>query len=293
MAKTYYDQDADLEMLAGKTVAVIGYGSQGHAHALNLKDSGVSVVVGLYEGSKSKAKAEAHGLTVLPVAEAVKKADITMVLIPDEKQADGYKTEVGPARKAGSALAVAQGVEVACGKGLDMALAYAMALGGTRSGVLQTTFRDETEEDLFGEQCVLMGGLCQLMKTGFEVLVEAGYPPEMAYFECFHEMKLIVDLCYEGGITKMVQSCSDTAEYGSYVIGPRIITEDTKKEMKKCLHEIQDGTFATKWLQENRAGGRANFLAMRRLAEEHPIEKVGAELRQMMPWLRDKKDLTF
>ena len=337
MAKTYYDQDADLEMLAGKTVAVIGYGSQGHAHALNLKDSGVSVVVGLYEGSKSKAKAEAHGLTVLPVAEAVKKADITMVLIPDEKQADVYKTEIGPNLKSGSALAFAHGFNIhfkqiippadvdvfmvapkgpghlvrrtytegsgvpdvfavhqdASGKCFDIALAYAKALGGTRSGVLQTTFRDETEEDLFGEQCVLMGGLCQLMKTGFEVLVEAGYPPEMAYFECFHEMKLIVDLCYEGGITKMVQSCSDTAEYGSYVIGPRIVTEDTKKEMKKCLHEIQDGTFATKWLQENRAGGRANFLAMRRLAEEHPIEKVGAELRQMMPWLRDKKDLTF
>ena len=306
MAKTYYDQDANMEVLNGKTVAVIGYGSQGHAHALNLKESGVNVVVGLYKGSKSIAKAEAHGLKVCSVADAVKQADITMVLIPDEKQADVYKTEIGPNLKSGSALAFAHGFNIhfkqivppadvdvfmvapkgpghlvrrtytegsgvpavfavhqdATGKCFDTALAYAKGLGATRSGVLQTTFRDETEEDLFGEQCVLMGGLCELMKTGFEVLVEAGYPPEMAYFECFHEMKLIVDLCYEGGITKMVQSCSDTAEYGSYVIGPRIITEDTKKEMKKCL-------------------------------KEHPIEKVGAELRQMMPWLRDKKELTF
>jgi len=179
------------------------------------------------------------------------------------------------------------------GKCFDLALAYARGLGATRSGVLQTTFRDETEEDLFGEQCVLMGGVCQLMQTGFEVLVEAGYPPEMAYFECFHEMKLIVDLCYEGGMTKMRQSCSDTAEYGDYMVGPRIITEETKKEMKKVLKEIQDGTFARNWLLENRAAGRANFLAQRRLHKEHQIEQVGAQLRNMMPWLRDKKELNF
>ena len=337
MAKTYYDQDANWEVMKGKTVAIIGYGSQGHAHALNLKESGINVLVGLYDGSKSKAKAEAHGLTVLPVAEAVKKADITMVLIPDEKQADVYKTEIAPNLKPGSALAFAHGFNIhfkqivppagvdvfmvapkgpghlvrrtftegsgvpavfavekdETGKCFDLTLAYARGIGCSRSGCLQTTFRDETEEDLFGEQCVLMGGLCQLMQTGFEVLVEAGYPPEMAYFECFHEMKLIVDLCYEGGMAKMRQSCSDTAEYGDYMVGPRIITEDTKKEMKKVLKEIQDGTFARNWLVENRAAGRANFLAQRKLHEEHQIEKVGAELRNMMPWLRDKKELKF
>ena len=337
MAKTYYDQDVNWAAIQGKTVAIIGYGSQGHAHALNLKESGINVLVGLYNGSKSKAKAEAHGLTVLPVAEAVKKADITMVLIPDEKQADVYKTEIAPNLKPGSALAFAQGFNIhfkqivppagvdvfmvapkgpghlvrrtftegsgvptvfavekdETGKCFDLTLAYARGIGCSRSGCLQTTFRDETEEDLFGEQCVLMGGLCQLMQTGFEVLVEAGYPPEMAYFECFHEMKLIVDLCYEGGMAKMRQSCSDTAEYGDYMVGPRIITEDTKKEMKKVLKEIQDGTFARNWLVENRAAGRANFLAQRKLHEEHQIEKVGAELRNMMPWLRDKKELKF
>ena len=337
MAKTYYDQDVNWAAIQGKTVAIIGYGSQGHAHALNLKESGIDVLVGLYEGSKSKAKAEAHGLTVLPVAEAVKKADITMVLIPDEKQADVYKTEIAPNLKPGSALAFAHGFNIhfkqivppagvdvfmvapkgpghlvrrtftegsgvpavfavekdETGKCFDLTLAYARGIGCSRSGCLQTTFRDETEEDLFGEQCVLMGGLCQLMQTGFEVLVEAGYPPEMAYFECFHEMKLIVDLCYEGGMAKMRQSCSDTAEYGDYMVGPRIITEDTKKEMKKVLKEIQDGTFARNWLIENRAAGRANFLAQRKLHEEHQIEKVGAELRNMMPWLRDKKELKF
>ena len=337
MAKTYYDQDVNWATIQGKNVAIIGYGSQGHAHALNLKESGINVLVGLYDGSKSKAKAEAHGLTVLPVAEAVKKADITMVLIPDEKQADVYKTEIAPNLKPGSALAFAHGFNIhfkqivppagvdvfmvapkgpghlvrrtftegsgvpavfavekdETGKCFDLTLAYARGIGCSRSGCLQTTFRDETEEDLFGEQCVLMGGLCQLMQTGFEVLVEAGYPPEMAYFECFHEMKLIVDLCYEGGMAKMRQSCSDTAEYGDYMVGPRIITEDTKKEMKKVLKEIQDGTFARNWLVENRAAGRANFLAQRKLHEEHQIEKVGAELRNMMPWLRDKKELKF
>ena len=337
MAKTYYDQDVNWSAIEGKTVAIIGYGSQGHAHALNLKESGVNVVVGLYAGSKSKAKAEAHGLKVATVADAVKQADITMVLIPDEKQADVYKEEIGPNLKKGSALAFAHGFNIhfkqivppkgvdvfmvapkgpghlvrrtftegsgvpavfavekdETGKCFEIALAYARGVGSTRSGVLQTTFRDETEEDLFGEQCVLMGGVCQLMQTGFEVLVEAGYPPEMAYFECFHEMKLIVDLCYEGGMTKMRQSCSDTAEYGDYMIGPRIITEETKKEMKKVLKEIQDGTFARNWLLENRAAGRANFLAQRRLHKEHQIEQVGAQLRNMMPWLRDKKELEF
>ena len=324
MAKTYYDQDVNWSAIEGKTIAIIGYGSQGHAHALNLKESGLNVVVGLYAGSKSKAKAEAHGLKVTSVADAVKQADV-------------YKEEIGPNLKKGSALAFAHGFNIhfkqivppegvdvfmvapkgpghlvrrtfeegsgvpavfavekdETGKCFDLALAYARGLGATRSGVLQTTFRDETEEDLFGEQCVLMGGVCQLMQTGFEVLVEAGYPPEMAYFECFHEMKLIVDLCYEGGMTKMRQSCSDTAEYGDYMVGPRIITEETKKEMKKVLKEIQDGTFARNWLLENRAAGRANFLAQRRLHKEHQIEQVGAQLRNMMPWLRDKKELNF
>ena len=331
MAKTYYDQDANWEVLNGKKVAIIGYGSQGHAHALNLKESGVDVVVGLYEGSKSKKVAEEHGLTVKNVADAVKEADITMVLIPDEKQSDVYKNEIAPNLKDGSALAFAHGFNIhyqqivppanvdvfmvapkgpghlvrrtytegsgvpavfavyqdASGKCFDLALAYAKGLGATRSGVLQTTFRDETEEDLFGEQAVV----CQLMQTGFEVLVEAGYPPEMAYFECFHEMKLIVDLCYEGGFTKMRKSISDTAEYGDYMVGPRIITEETKKEMKKVLKEIQDGTFARNWLLENRAAGRANFMAQRRLHAEHQIEKVGKDLRNMMPWLKGADDL--
>ena len=328
MAKTYYDQDANWEVLNGKKVAIIGYGSQGHAHALNLKESGVDVVVGLYEGSKSKKVAEEHGLTVKNVADAVKEADITMILIPDEKQSDVYKNEIAPNLKDGSALAFAHGFNIhyqqivppanvdvfmvapkgpghlvrrtytegsgvpavfavhqdASGKCFDIALAYAKGLGATRSGVLQTTFRDETEEDLFGEQAVLCGGVCQLMQTGFEVLVEAGYPPEMAYFECFH-------LCYEGGFTKMRKSISDTAEYGDYMVGPRIITEETKKEMKKVLKEIQDGTFARNWLLENRAAGRANFMAQRRLHAEHQIEKVGKDLRNMMPWLKGADDL--
>ena len=336
MAKTYYDQDANWGVISGKTVAIIGYGSQGHAHALNLKESGLDVIVGLYEGSKSKKVAEEHGLKVLPVAEAAKQADIVMVLIPDEKQADVYKNEIAPNMKPGSALAFAHGFNIhyqqivppadvdvfmvapkgpghlvrrtfvegsgvpavfavhqdASGQCFDIALAYAKGVGATRSGVLQTTFRDETEEDLFGEQAVLCGGVCQLMQTGFEVLVEAGYPPEMAYFECFHEMKLIVDLCYEGGFTKMRKSISDTAEYGDYMVGPRIITEETKKEMKKVLKEIQDGTFARNWLLENRSAGRANFLMQRRLHAEHPIEKVGAELRDMMPWLKNGADLS-
>ena len=337
MAKTYYDQDVNWSVLEGKTVAVIGYGSQGHAHALNLKDSGVNVVVGLYAGSKSAKLAEEDGLKVLPVAEAVKQADVTMVLIPDEKQADVYKDEIGPNLKKGSALAFAHGFNIhfkqivppegvdvfmvapkgpghlvrrtfregggvpdvfavgqdATGKCFDLALAYARGIGGTRSGVIQTTFQEETETDLFGEQVVLCGGVTHLIQNGFETLIEAGYQPEIAYFECFHEMKLIVDLMYEGGMAKMRKSISDTAEYGDYKIGPRIITEETKAEMKKVLGEIQDGTFARNWLLENRAAGRANFLAQRRLHKEHQIEQVGAQLRNMMPWLRDKKELNF
>ena len=337
MAKTYYDQDANFDILKSKTVAIIGYGSQGHAHALNLKDSGVKVIVGLYEGSKSKAAAESHGLKVLPVAEAVKKADVTMILIPDEKQADVYKSEIAPNLKDGSALAFAHGFNIhfkqiqppanvdvfmvapkgpghlvrrtfvegggvpdifaveqdASGNCFDLALAYARGIGGTRAGVLQTTFKEETETDLFGEQVVLCGGVTHLIQNGFETLVEAGYQPEIAYFECFHEMKLIVDLMYEGGMAKMRRSVSDTAEYGDYVSGPRIVTPETKKVMKQVLAEIQDGTFAKNWLLENRAAGRANFLALREQHANHPIEKVGKELRSMMSWLKGQDKLEF
>ena len=336
MAKTYYDQDVNWEIMNGKTVAVIGYGSQGHAHALNLKESGVNVVVGLYEGSKSKPVAEKAGLKVLSVADAVKAADITMILIPDEKQADVYKNEIAPNLKDGSALAFAHGFNIhfkqiippanvdvfmvapkgpghlvrrtfvegggvpdvfavgqdATGKCFDLALAYARGIGGTRAGVIQTTFKEETETDLFGEQCVLCGGVTHLIQNGFETLVEAGYQPEIAYFECFHEMKLIVDLMYEGGMAKMRKSISDTAEYGDYTTGPKIITPEVKKAMKKALTEIQDGTFATNWLVENRAAGRANFLAQRRIHAEHQIEQVGEKLRGMMSWLKDGADLS-
>ena len=337
MAKTYYDQDANFDLLKRKTVAIIGYGSQGHAHALNLKDSGVNVIVGLYEGSKSKAAAESHGLKVLPVAEAVKKADVTMILIPDEKQADVYKSEIAPNLKEGSALAFAHGFNIhfkqiqppanvdvvmvaptgpghlvrrtfvegsgvpdifaveqdASGNCFDLALAYARGIGGTRAGVLQTTFKEETETDLFGEQVVLCGGVTHLIQNGFETLIEAGYQPEIAYFECFHEMKLIVDLMYEGGMAKMRRSVSDMAEYGDYVSGPRIVTPETKKVMKQVLAEIQDGTFAKNWLLENRAAGRANFLALRERHANHQIEKVGKELRSMMSWLKDQDKLEF
>ncbi len=337
MAKTYYDQDVNWEVMRGKTVAIIGYGSQGHAHALNLKESGVNVVVGLYEGSKSKAIAESHDLKVLSVADAVKQADITMILIPDEKQADVYKNEIAPNLKSGSALAFAHGFNIhfqqivapedidvfmvapkgpghlvrrtfvegggvpvvfavyqnPTGNCFDVALAYARGIGGTRAGAIETTFKDETETDLFGEQAVLCGGVCALMQAGFETLVEAGYKPEMAYFECFHEMKLIVDLLYEGGMAKMRKSISDTAEYGDYMAGPRIVTPAVKAEMKQLLKEIQNGTFARNWLLENRAAGRANFLAERRIHAEHQIEKVGGELRGMMSWLKDQKELEF
>ncbi|MCH4179417.1 MAG: ketol-acid reductoisomerase [Megasphaera sp.] len=335
MAKVFYDQDVNWDVMKGKKVAIIGYGSQGHAHALNLKDSGIDVVVGLYKGSHSIKKAQAAGLTVKSVPDAVKEADITMILIPDEKQADVYKAEIAPNLKPGSALAFAHGFNVhfkqivppddidvfmvapkgpghlvrrtftegggvpdvfavekdASGKCFDIALAYARGIGGTRSGVIQTTFQEETETDLFGEQAVLCGGVCQLITNGFETLCEAGYQPEIAYFETFHEMKLIVDLMYEGGMAKMRYSISDTAEYGDYIAGPKVITQDSKKAMKQVLTDIQDGTFAKDWLLENKAGGRAHFLAMRRRHAEHPIEKVGAKLRSMMSWLHtDKKD---
>ena len=333
MAKIYYDQDANWDIMTGKTVAIIGYGSQGHAHALNLKDSGVKVIVGLYEGSKSKAKAEAAGLAVANVADAVKEADITMILLPDEKQADVYKSEIAPNLKAGSALAFAHGFNIhfqqiippadidvfmvapkgpghlvrrvftqgggvpdvfavhqdASGNATEIALAYARGIGGTRAGVIKTTFREETETDLFGEQAVLCGGVTHLIKAGFETLIEAGYQPEIAYFECFHEMKLIVDLMYEGGMANMRYSISDTAEYGDYKIGPRIVTEETKKEMKQVLKEIQEGTFAKNWLLENKAN-RPEFLALRRQGAEHQIEEVGGKLRDMMSWLKNKKE---
>ena len=331
MAKVFYEQDVNWDVMNGKKIAIIGYGSQGHAHALNLKESGVDVVVCLYKGSKSIEKAKAAGLEVKSVSEAVAEADITMILIPDEKQADIYKTEIAPNLKSGSALAFAHGFNIhfkqivppadvdvfmvapkgpghlvrrtftegggvpdvfaveqdATGKCFDIALAYARGIGGARAGVIQTTFQEETETDLFGEQAVLCGGICQLITNGFETLCEAGYQPEIAYFETFHEMKLIVDLMYEGGMAKMRKSISDTAEYGDYTAGPKVITQDSKAAMKQVLSDIQDGTFAKDWLLENKAGGRAHFLAMRRNHAEHPIEKVGAKLRDMMPWLHN------
>ncbi|WP_075579363.1 ketol-acid reductoisomerase [Acidaminococcus massiliensis] len=331
MAKVFYDKDVNWSVLKDKTVAIIGYGSQGHAHALNLKESGVNVVVGLYKGSKSAAVARAAGLEVKTVPEAVAAADVTMILIPDEKQADVYKAEIAPNLKSGSALAFAHGFNIhfkqivppadvdvfmvapkgpghlvrrtfvegggvpdvfaveqdATGKCFDLALAYARGIGGTRAGVIQTTFQEETETDLFGEQAVLCGGVCQLITNGFETLCEAGYQPEIAYFETFHEMKLIVDLMYEGGMAKMRKSISDTAEYGDYTAGPKVVSQDSKAAMKQVLKDIQDGTFAKDWLLENRAGGRAHFLVMRRQHAEHPIEKVGEKLRSMMPWLHE------
>ena len=332
MAKMFYEKDTNLGLLQGKKVAVIGFGSQGHAHALNLHESGVDVVVGLYEGSKSWDKVKEAGLEVATTAEAAKKADIIMILVPDEKQAKLYREEIAPYLEEGNALVFAHGFNihfkqivppsnvdvfmiapkgpghmvrrtytegsgVPCliaveqdysGKSKDLALAYANGIGGARAGVLETTFKDETETDLFGEQAVLCGGVTALIKAGFETLVEAGYAPENAYFECMHEMKLIVDLMYQGGMAAMRYSISDTAEYGDYVTGSRIITDETKKEMKQVLTEIQDGTFAKKWLLENQVG-RPTFNAMRRMEAEHPIEKVGKELREMMSWIDTKK----
>lgn len=330
MVKMYYDSDCNLSLLNGKTVAILGFGSQGHAHAMNLNDSGVKVVVGLRPGSNHIAKAEAAGLTVKTPAEAAAEGDIIMMLVPDEKQADIYKEVVEPNLKSGNVLAFAHGFNIhyhqivppadvdvimvapkgpghtvrrtyvegagvpalacvhqdASGKAMDIALAYAAGIGAGRAGILESTFRTETETDLFGEQAVLCGGVCELMKAGFETLVEAGYAPENAYFECVHEMKLIVDLINEGGFAKMRYSISDTAEYGDYRTGKRIITEETRKEMKKVLHEIQDGTFASEWIQENRAGGRAKFLATRQMEAETELEETGKQLRSMMSWLK-------
>ncbi|MGL5353095.1 MAG: ketol-acid reductoisomerase [Clostridium sp.] len=332
MAKMYYEKDTNLELLKDKKVAVIGYGSQGHAHALNLHESGVDVVVGLYEGSKSWNRVEEAGLKVATVANAAKAADVIMILVPDEKQRAIYEAGIAPYLEEGNALVFAHGFNihytqivppanvdvfmvapkgpghmvrrtytegsgVPCliaihqdysGKAKDYALAYANGVGGARAGILETTFKDETETDLFGEQAVLCGGCTALIKAGFETLVEAGYAPENAYFECLHEMKLIVDLMYQGGMSMMRYSISDTAEYGDYAVGNRIVTEETKKEMKKVLTEIQDGTFAKNWLLEN-AVGRPNFNATRRMESEHQIETVGKELRGMMSWIDSKK----
>ena len=325
--KIYYQEDCNLSLLEGKKVAIIGYGSQGHAHALNLKESGVDVIVGLYEGSKSWAKAEAQGLKVYTAAEAAKQADVIMILINDEKQATMYKKDVEPNLEEGNMLMFAHGFAihfgqikppanvdvtmiapkgpghtvrseyqagkgVPClvavqqdytGKALDKALAYAAGIGGARAGVLETTFKVETETDLFGEQAVLCGGVTALMKAGFETLVEAGYAPENAYFECIHEMKLIVDLIYESGFQGMRYSISNTAEYGDYITGPKIVTDETKKAMKKILSDIQDGTFAKDWISENQTGCM-HFGAMRRREAEHQLEAVGEELRKLYSW---------
>ena len=331
MAKIYYQEDCNLSLLDGKTVAIIGYGSQGHAHALNLKESGVHVVIGLYAGSKSWKIAEEAGFEVYTAADAAEKADIIMILINDEKQADLYNNSIKPHLTAGKVLMFAHGFNIhfgqiippadvdvimiapkgpghtvrseytigrgvpcliavhqnATGRAFDIGLAYAAGIGGSRAGVLETTFKMETETDLFGEQAVLCGGVTALMKAGFETLVEAGYDPQNAYFECIHEMKLIVDLIYKGGFKMMRYSISDTAEFGDYEIGKRIITDETKKEMKKVLSEIQDGTFARNWIMENKMG-RAHFNACRRIEGEHQLEQVGAELRKMYEWNDEK-----
>ncbi|HBO84423.1 MAG: ketol-acid reductoisomerase [Deltaproteobacteria bacterium GWC2_42_11] len=330
--KVYYDKDANLEIIRGKKVAVIGYGSQGHAHSQNLKESGVDVVVGLRKNGASWKKAETAGMKVMDVASAVKQADIVMILVPDELQGDLYKNEIGPNLKKGAYLAFAHGFnihfgqivpdasinvfmaapkgpghlvrhEYSKGNGVptliavhqdpskntkDVALAYASAIGGGRAGIIETTFKDETETDLFGEQAVLCGGATALIMAGYETLIEAGYPEEMAYFECLHELKLIVDLIYEGGISNMRYSISNTAQYGDLTRGPRIITEETKKEMKKILAEIQSGAFAKEWMLENKAN-KPVFTALTRKGQEHPIEKVGEKLRSMMPWLKKGK----
>ena len=332
MAKMYYEKDTNLELLKGKKVAIIGYGSQGHAHALNLKESGVDVVVGLYNGSKSWKRAEEAGLEVATVSEASKAADIIMILLPDEKQAQVYKSEIAPNLEAGNALVFAHGFNIhygqivppadvdvfmcapkgpghmvrrtytegsgvpcliavyqdATGNARDLALAYSNGVGGARAGVLETTFKDETETDLFGEQAVLCGGLTALVKAGFETLTEAGYDPELAYFECLHELKLIVDLMYEGGLENMRYSISDTAQWGDFVAGPRIITASVKAEMKNILTDIQEGRFAKGWILENQAN-RPVFNSINRRENEHPIEEVGRKLRKMMPFVQPQK----
>lgn len=327
MAVMFYEKDCNREALQGKTVAIIGYGSQGHAHALNLKESGANVIVGLYEGSKSWKQAQESGLQVATASDAAAQADIIMMLVPDEKQPEIYNASILPNLTAGKSLAFAHGFNihygqivppadvdvfmvapkgpghtvrsqftegkgVPCliaieqnpsGKAKETALAYTLGIGGARAGILETTFKEETETDLFGEQAVLCGGVTALMKAGFETLVKAGYQPESAYFECVHEMKLIIDLVIQGGLSYMRYSISDTAEYGDYSVGDRIITDTTKKEMEKVLAEIQDGTFAKNWILENKAN-RPAFMARRRIEKGHQVEQVGAELRKMMSW---------
>ena len=331
MARMYYDEDANLDLLAEKTIAIIGYGSQGHAHALNLKASGMNVIIGLYPGSKSVEKAQQAGLKVHNVADAAKAADLIMILLPDEVQKNVYKHEIEPQLAEGKVLAFAHGFNIhfgqiippasvdvvmiapkgpghivrrtyeqgegvpclfavyqdASGQARDRAMAYAKGIGGTRAGILETSFREETETDLFGEQAVLCGGLSALIKAGFETLVAAGYQPELAYFECLHEVKLIVDLVVEGGLAKMRDSISNTAEYGDYTRGSRVVTDATRAEMRKILREIQSGQFAREFVLENQAG-KPGFTAMRRQEAEHPVEEVGKDLRAMFSWLKEK-----
>ena len=336
-ARIFYERDCNIDLLEGKKIAIIGYGSQGHAHALNLKESGCDVIIGLYEGSKSAEKARAQGLEVYPTAEAAKMADIIMILINDEKQAKMYKKDIEPNLKAGDMLMFAHGFNIhyglikppadvdvtmiapkapghtvrseyqagkgvpmlvavqqdATGKALDKALAYGAAIGGARAGLLETTFRTETETDLFGEQAVLCGGVCALMQAGFQTLVEAGYDPRNAYFECVHEMKLIVDLIYQSGFAGMRYSISNTAEYGDYITGPKIVTDETRKAMKKILADIQDGSFAKEFLLEmsDSAGQQVHFRAMRKLAAENPAEVIGHEIRKMYSWNKEEDKL--
>ena len=330
MITKYYDADCNFSVLDGKTIAIIGFGSQGHAHAMNLTESGAKVVVGLRPGSKHEKKAKDFGLEVMDIEDAAEAGDIVMILTPDELQADIYAEKIAPHMHAGNALAFAHGFNIhfqqivppadvdvimiapkgpghivreqytqgsgvpsliavyqdASGKAKDIALAYASGIGAGRSGIIETTFREETETDLIGEQAVLCGGVCELMKAGWETLVEAGYAPEMAYFECIHEMKMIIDLIYAKGFDMMRYSISNTAEYGDYITGPKIITKESREGMKQVLSDIQDGTFASNFIKEFKAGGKANFLAMRKIQAEHPVNEVGRDLRSMMSWLQ-------